>query len=145
MKKFILFSIILSVCLSARALNYDNEFYAYYQDAQLDTCSSLKVKRVINGGTKILVSFNGNWDEDMKGAFRYACKIWEENLPTMLPITIEANIGSIRGNNANALSKVITYRLQNEEFGLETFRSELARVRYMKAQRRMAQARKQRS
>ncbi len=118
MKKFILFSIILSVCLSARAQNYDNEFYSYYQDAQLDTCSSLKVKRVINGGTKILVSFNGNWDEDMKGAFRYACKIWEENLPTMLPITIEANIGSIRGNNANALSKVITYRLQNEEFGL---------------------------
>ena len=34
---------------------------------------------------------------------------------------------------------------ENEGFGLETFRSELAKVRFLKAQRRMAKARQQRS
>lgn len=118
MKKFFLFLAILCVCLSTYAQNYENEFYSFCQDAQIDTCSSLKLRRAIKGGTKIIVDFEGNWDEDMKGAFRYACKIWEENLPTMLPLRIKACIGTLRPKNTKALSKVVTYRLEREELGL---------------------------
>ena len=118
MKKLFLFLTILCVCLSTYAQNYENDFYSYCQDAQIDTCASLKLRRAIKGGTKILVDFDGNWDEDMKGAFRYACKIWEENLPTMLPLRIKACIGSLRPKNSEALSKVVTNRLEREELGL---------------------------
>lgn len=108
----------MNVIVLVNAQNYDNEFYSFYQNIQIDTCSALKINREIIGGTKIIVTFDGHWDEDMKGAFRYACKIWEENLPTMLPITINASIGTFRGSNSNALSKVLTNRLSNDEFGI---------------------------
>ena len=71
----------------------------------------MNIIREMKGGTVITVDFDGNWNEDMKGAFRYACKIWEENLPTMLPIRIKASIGTVRGNS---LSKVITQRVIDE-------------------------------
>ena len=48
--------------------------------------------RKLNGGTKILVTYEGNWPEEMKGAFEYAVKIWEENLPMCLPINIRARL-----------------------------------------------------
>ena len=54
----------------------------------------------------------------MKGAFEYACKIWEENLPPSLPITIRAEIGSIRGSgNLEALSKVSFKTMDYTEVG----------------------------
>lgn len=86
----------------------DDGFYSYYNDSQITACSDLSIIREMKGGTVITVDFDGNWNEDMKGAFRYACKIWEENLPTMLPIRIKASIGTVRGNS---LSKVVTQRL----------------------------------
>lgn len=52
----------------------------------------------------------------MKGAFEYACKIWEEPLPNTLPINIHAKIGKIRGSgNGKLLSRVqpTSYNLDN--------------------------------
>ena len=52
----------------------------------------------------------------MKGAFEYACKIWEELLPNTLPINIHAKIGKIRGSgNGKLLSRVqpTSYNLDN--------------------------------
>ena len=116
MKKTIcILLILLTTIIPGYAQDNYYEFYSPYPNLQIDTCSMLKINREIKGGTKIIANFDGNWDEDMKGAFRHACKIWEENLPTMLPITITAKIGTIRGNN---ISKVQTYRLNNDEVGI---------------------------
>lgn len=115
MKKIILFYVFLSIIIPTCAQENPNEYYSYSQNVQIDTCSTLKIKREIKGGTKFIVNFEGNWDEDMKGAFRYACKIWEENLPTMLPITIKASIGQFGRSYKNALSKVTCTMLDNDD------------------------------
>jgi len=57
----------------------------------------------------------------MKGAFEYACKIWEEQLPNTLPINILAKIGTIRGSgNGKLLSKVqpTSYSFYNDDENL---------------------------
>ena len=59
----------------------------------------------------------------MKGAFEYACKIWEELLPNTLPINIHAKIGVIRGsNNGKLLSKVqpTSYNFYNTDENLSS-------------------------
>ena len=117
MKKITLLLLCMPLFVSLHAQD-DDEFYTFHQDLLIDTCINLNVMREIKGGTKIIVTFTGNWDEDMKGAFRYACKIWEENLPTMLPITISANIGTFRASNSNSISKVLVNRLSNVYPGL---------------------------
>jgi len=117
MKKILLLSVLLSIIIPTCAQENSNEYYSYSQNIQIDTCSTLKIKREIKGGTKIIVNFEGNWDEDMKGAFQYACKIWEENLPTMLPITIKASIGQFGRSYKNALSKVTCTMLDNDDEG----------------------------
>lgn len=53
--------------------------------------------REIFSGSKILVEYKGEWPLAMKGAFEYAVKLWEENLPMTLPIRITANVGTIKG------------------------------------------------
>lgn len=116
MKKILLFSVLLSIIIPTCAQENPHDYYSYSQNIQIDTCSTLKIKREIKGGTKIIVNFEGDWDEDMKGAFRYACKIWEENLPTMLPITIKAGIGRFARSYRNALSKVTCTMLDHEDY-----------------------------
>lgn len=115
MKKILLLSALASILASSHAQENNGEYYSFFQNVQIDTCSALKINREIEGGTKIIAEFEGQWDEDMKGAFCYACKIWEENLPTMLPITIKVGTGTFRGSNSNALSRVLTNILYNDE------------------------------
>lgn len=56
-----------------------------------NTCNyGLPVVRPINGGAKILVDYEGDWPYYMKTAFQYACEIWEEVMPTTIPIHISA-------------------------------------------------------
>ena len=90
----------------------------------------MPIVRQINGGTVFKVTYEPEelWDNSMRGAFEYACKIWEEQLPNSLPINILAKIGNIRGtNNMNLLSKVqsTTYDFAN----FETFLS--SRMKYV--------------
>ena len=61
--------------------------------------------RPIGGGTKFRITYGGDWAEEMRGAFEYACRIWEETLPPCLPFTIHAEIAELDGANKNALSK----------------------------------------
>ena len=48
----------------------------------------MPIVRQINGGTVFKVTYEPEelWDNSMRGAFEYACKIWEEQLPNSLPI-----------------------------------------------------------
>lgn len=92
---------IISICsiLAQFAIAQQDTIYTYYSDTPIYSFTDLNVNRDIKGGTTFIVTFEGNWDKDMEGAFLYACKIWEENLPTMLPLKITAKIGSLRGNS----------------------------------------------
>lgn len=60
--------------------------------------------REIVSGTKLVVTYEGDWSEEMRGAFEYAVKIWEENLPMSLPINITAKIAPLR--RSDVLSQV---------------------------------------
>lgn len=67
--------------------------------------------REINSGSKFIVRYEGIWTEEMTGAFEYAVKMWEEVLPTTLPINIVAKVKTIRGSK-KVLSRV-TYPTHN--------------------------------
>lgn len=69
--------------------------YSYVLDEYRGNCLDVPTKRKIGGGTKFIVTYEGDWTNDMKGAFEYACKIWEEQIPTAFPIRITAKIGYI--------------------------------------------------
>lgn len=93
---------------------------SYALDQYIEKRTDVPIVRQINGGTVFKVTYEPEelWDNSMRGAFEYACKIWEEQLPNSLPINILAKIGNIRGtNNMNLLSKVqsTTYDFANFE------------------------------
>lgn len=73
----------------------------------------LPIVREIRGGTKIIVSYEGNWTNEMKGSFEYACKLWEEAMPTTFPIRILAKLDNTTINNS--LSKIQTKTKVNSE------------------------------
>lgn len=72
---------------------------------------NLPIVRNCAGGTKLITEFEGNWPFEMKGAFEYACKIWEEAMPTSLPIRILAKLDDNR--QTTAISTVSTKRVSN--------------------------------
>ena len=115
MKKRILFSIaMLANVLRAQSQSVqEQESYAYGTDVVKEQCMNLPIKRTIQGGTIILVDYEGNWTNEMKGAFNYACKLWEENLPTCLPLRIKAVLGTVRSSDKNALSKMVSRSYHN--------------------------------
>ena len=43
------------------------------------TCTIPDV-RDIGGGTKFRISYGDGWDAEMRGAFEYVCRVWEETL-----------------------------------------------------------------
>lgn len=71
--------------------------YSYGFDEYIEKCTDIPAARTINGGTIFNITYGEGWTLEMKGVFEYACKIWEENMPTCLPINIKAEIGTIRG------------------------------------------------
>lgn len=66
---------------------------------------SLPEQRPMLEGSKIVVNYSGEWPEEMRGAFEYATKIWEEVLPPTTPIRINASCAPMLGG-MNALSRV---------------------------------------
>lgn len=67
--------------------------------------------RPIRGGTIIKVTYIGEeWEKnlDRQNAFEHACRIFEEALPTTVPISVKVSFGNIRGNNAIVKTLVST-------------------------------------
>ncbi len=104
MKRYVLLICTVLTLLSYKASGYrtiltENEtnetFNAFIAD--------LPDYRTIASGSKIVVEYEGEWPEEMKGAFEYAAKIWEENLPMTLPIRIRAVLdGKMIGRNTTS-------------------------------------------
>lgn len=63
---------------------------SYGIDQYIEKCTDIPVLRPINGGTifKITYEPETDWNNAMKWAFEYACKICEEQLPNTLPLNI---------------------------------------------------------
>lgn len=79
---------------------------SYVYDNVVVLASDLQAVRNVRGGTKIIIEYEGAWPTDIKGAFEYACKIWEEVMPTTYPIHIKAVFDETTVNRGNAYSKV---------------------------------------
>lgn len=123
MKKITLSLLSLIVTLSINSQTII-ESDSYGIDQYIEKCSDIPVKREINGGTVFKITYEpkSEWNNAMKGAFEYACKIWEEQLPNTLPINITAKIGTIRGSGKGKLiSKVqpasFSFKNMSDSFG----------------------------
>ncbi|MCM1518439.1 MAG: hypothetical protein NC117_07345 [Pseudoflavonifractor sp.] len=113
----ILFSVFTCLAIASNAQEI-YESYTYAQDEYIEQCVNLPVVREINGGTVFNITYDGNWNYEMRGAFEYACKIWEESMPTSLPINIVAKIGKIRDKSGNKpISKVDVRSMSLSNFG----------------------------
>ena len=96
------------------------EEVSYVSNQTIAKLYGLPIKRTVSGGTKINVDFVGGWTKDMEGAFTYACKLWEEAIPTTFPIRIKAVLDNTKSVNNGVLSKVGRQDLQhNFENGWE--------------------------
>lgn len=87
--------------------------YTVGSDEYLEYCSDIPTVRHINGGMVFKIEYIGSeWDNEKKGAFEHACKIWEENIPHCPPLRIRAEFGTIRSIAGTApLSKVVMRKL----------------------------------
>lgn len=103
MKKILL--LLTLICLSLNAQTY-RESASLASDEYIGNFIDMPIVRSMNGGTKFRVYYDLNVPLEMKGAFEYACKIWEEVLPSCLPITVKIECAALRGSNRNALSTV---------------------------------------
>lgn len=107
MKRFVLF-LSLFICTQAMTAQTSYEEDSYVSDEMVLTNFGLPAIRNIYGTSRIIPVFEGNWTNEMKGAFEYACKIWEEVIPSCFPIHIRAimNTTDRRYVNKPTLSKV---------------------------------------
>lgn len=124
MKKFTLFLLSSVICLSVYCQS-TIEFDSYGLDQYIEKCTDIPIVREINGGTVFQITYEPEnaWNNSMKGAFEYACKIWEEQLPNSMPINITAKIGSLRGSGkGNLLSRVLptSYNFYNSDEDLSS-------------------------
>lgn len=107
MKKLLLLSLfVISIITSLSGQEFDT--YTYASTDYIEKSLDIPVVREIRGGTIIKVNYEGEWTAEEKGAFEYACKLWEEKLPTTLPIYLTVKFASLRGSYSKALSKIST-------------------------------------
>lgn len=96
MKKHTTF-LLLTMAFNSLYAQTAIESDSYGLDQYIEKCTDIPIIRKINGGTVFKITYEPEeaWTNSMKGAFEYACKIWEEQLPSTLPLNIHAKIGSL--------------------------------------------------
>lgn len=77
-----------------------------YSDVKAPVQRGLPNSRIINGGTIINIEYHGSgFSKAVQGAFEYACKLIEEQVPTTFPLYIVVEFGNL--SNTNALAMVL--------------------------------------
>lgn len=110
--------VLSGLCSTAQNLtdtshdNYD-ELSSYPNSACIKYNVDVPSERGIKSGGVIRVSYEGDWTNDMKGAFEYACKIWEHELPTTLPLNVVARMENFDDNDAISKSVISRPDFQN--------------------------------
>lgn len=80
----------------------------------------IPASRNIHGGTRIIPIFEGSeWTPAQQSAFKIACEIWEEALPTSLPIIIEAQM--IKRNMDAGTNSILTKVTSREKNGFSEY------------------------
>ena len=98
MKRIVFFLMVWAFVTSAHA---QTENILTQENFVTETFKGVNIEmpgyREINSGSKIIVSYGEDCPAEMRGAFEYAVKLWEEVLPMTLPIKIKVGIESVRG------------------------------------------------
>lgn len=81
----------LSVCAQT------NSNGVYSTSSSRTTVAEKPASRSVIGGTVIHVNYDETTaiNNTQKGAFEYACRLWEENIPTTLPLNITVKFGEL--------------------------------------------------
>lgn len=79
--------------------------------------------REIMGGTVIRVNFDETnaISATQKGAFEYACRIWEENIPTTFPINITVKFGTLQNPQCLAYVEPTVGLLESDAYSSQCF------------------------
>ena len=100
MKRFFVLFVVQCFCAVIFAQFGSKGVYATNRQAVvLDNDST----RTIYGGTIIIPTYVGSgFNSTIRNAFDYACKIWEEQIPTSFPLNIEVRMGTLAGDSTLA-------------------------------------------
>lgn len=108
-KKIQLLLVTLFLSAATSFAQQESEVYSFGNSSySFDSIPKLPYRNIAGGGV-ILVNYVGDgWiaNPEAKNAMEHACRIWEEQLPTALPIYIDASFGNMRGNNPLAKTTV---------------------------------------
>lgn len=99
------FAIVLFIFLNVNlfAQNYSNYLFPS-NDGEFCLLENRGSRKIV-GGTVFRTKFVGSgFTKQRQGAFEYACKLWEEKLPTTLPINITVNFD--KNTNPPYLAKI---------------------------------------
>lgn len=107
--------LLLAVCVypqQSRTIETDN----YVTEAFSGVYIEMPDYREINSGTKLIVSYHAEstFPAEMMGAFDYAVRLWEEVLPTSLPIKIKVDIKPLRKRNVISEVRGLSFDCEGE-------------------------------
>ena len=86
-------------CLSGITAAGQNGAKNIYPATNPPITSPLPIERSFVGGTTITATYaGGNISKTMEGAFEYACRLWEERIPTTLPLRFKVQVASLGPN-----------------------------------------------
>lgn len=111
MKRLLLLLFVLGLVTSSHAQEGEFETVSLGADFFRKEVLPKPIVREVVGGTVIQVQYEGDeWEQNLerKSAFEYACRLLEEQMPTVLPLKIKAKFGKLRGNNVIAKTALRT-------------------------------------
>lgn len=115
MRKIILF-VFMCLMASVKAISTENDEESvstlFSEDINLINLDVLESRTPI-GGTRIVPIFSGEWTPAQQGAFKIACELWEDVIPTSLPLIIEANMIK-QNHNASSKSVLTKVRIKQQ-------------------------------
>lgn len=92
---------MLSITSMLHAQNGSNGIYL--SNSGTVTVLEKPASRKVVGGTIINVKYEGSKiSPTMKGAFEYACRLWEENIPTTYPINLTVQFANLQNTQCLA-------------------------------------------
>ena len=121
MKRLFLLAILSISCSSLFAQGTTS--YVYASDNAPAVNVELEQNRTLVGGTIIQPQYIGNVSKKIKNAFEYACRLWEEKIPTTYPLKFgvtRSNLGS-----ANILAKVTAFSAVEDDSWYRAFEKRL--------------------
>ena len=90
MKRILMITVLSCLCFAISKSQEPAKASSYYSSGIVNQQFLLSSVRDLKGATKIVPEFEGDWTVSQIDAFKFACRIWEEVLPTSFPIRIRA-------------------------------------------------------